>query len=72
MLFSYSRPDRYVRLFGEFFYDPLKWRESVPFVEQLRAFQELINEGKVTWIFGDNLSVLVINWIKIWKAMKLH
>lgn len=34
-------------LFGEFFYDPTKWRQSVPFIEQLRAFQELIHEGKV-------------------------
>ncbi|KAG5600848.1 hypothetical protein H5410_032218 [Solanum commersonii] len=39
-------PDRYVPLFGEFFYETSKWRPSVPFVEQLRAFQELINEGK--------------------------
>ncbi|KAH7845218.1 hypothetical protein Vadar_005330 [Vaccinium darrowii] len=39
-------PDRYVPLFGEFFYDPSKWRQSVPFVEQLRALQELIDEGK--------------------------
>lgn len=35
-------------LFGELFYDPSKWRPSVPFVEQLKAFQELIDEGKVT------------------------
>ncbi|KAJ0803128.1 putative aldo-keto reductase, NADP-dependent oxidoreductase domain-containing protein [Helianthus annuus] len=47
-------PDRYVALFGEFFYDPLKWRESVPFVEQLRAFQELIEEGKVRYIGVSN------------------
>ncbi|KAK9160327.1 hypothetical protein Syun_006668 [Stephania yunnanensis] len=39
-------PDRCVPLFGEFFYDPSKWRPSVPFVEQLEAFQELIDEGK--------------------------
>ncbi|XP_076929429.1 uncharacterized protein LOC143593816 [Bidens hawaiensis] len=47
-------PDRYVALFGEFSYDPLKWRESVPFVEQLRAFQELIEEGKVRYIGVSN------------------
>ncbi|AES86809.1 putative NADP-dependent oxidoreductase domain-containing protein [Medicago truncatula] len=41
-------PDRYVALFGEYSYDPSKWRPSVPFVEQLQAFQELINEGKLT------------------------
>lgn len=34
-------------LFGEFSYDPSKWRPSIPFVEQLKAFQELIDEGKV-------------------------
>lgn len=43
----FLRPDRYVPLFGEFLYDPSKWRPSVPFVEQLRTFQELIDEGKV-------------------------
>lgn len=48
---SESRPDRYVPLFGEFSYDPSKWRSSVPFVEQLQAFQELIDEGKVCNIF---------------------
>ncbi|KAM7462530.1 hypothetical protein LguiA_030651 [Lonicera macranthoides] len=47
-------PDRYVALFGEFFYDPSKWRESVPFIEQLRAFQELIDEGKVRYIGVSN------------------
>ncbi|TKY53725.1 tas protein [Spatholobus suberectus] len=47
-------PDRYVPLFGEFSYDPSKWRPSVPFVEQLQAFQELINEGKVRYIGVSN------------------
>ncbi|KAL6970573.1 hypothetical protein U1Q18_030269 [Sarracenia purpurea var. burkii] len=47
-------PDRYVALFGEFFYDPSKWRPSVPFVEQLRALQELIDEGKVRNIGVSN------------------
>ncbi|XP_047176746.1 protein tas-like [Vigna umbellata] len=47
-------PDRYVALFGEFTYDPSKWRPSVPFVEQLQAFQELINEGKVRYIGVSN------------------
>ncbi|KAI3504086.1 hypothetical protein L1887_32630 [Cichorium endivia] len=47
-------PDRYVALFGEFLYDPSKWRQSVPFIEQLRAFQELINEGKVRYIGVSN------------------
>ncbi|KAF3780611.1 tas protein [Nymphaea thermarum] len=47
-------PDRYVSLFGEFFYDYEKWRPSVPIVEQLRAFQELIKEGKVRYIGVSN------------------
>ncbi|MED6148894.1 hypothetical protein PIB30_057338 [Stylosanthes scabra] len=47
-------PDRYVPLFGEYSYDPSKWRPSVPFVEQLQAFQELINEGKVRYIGVSN------------------
>ncbi|KAL5542272.1 hypothetical protein UlMin_009982 [Ulmus minor] len=47
-------PDRYVALFGEFTYDSSKWRPSVPFVEQLRAFQELIDEGKVRYIGVSN------------------
>ncbi|KAF5950661.1 hypothetical protein HYC85_012654 [Camellia sinensis] len=47
-------PDRYVALFGDFFYDPSKWRPSVPFVEQLRALKELIDEGKVRNIGVSN------------------
>ncbi|XP_024996115.1 uncharacterized protein LOC112529207 [Cynara cardunculus var. scolymus] len=47
-------PDRYVALFGEFFYDPSKWRQSVPFLEQLRAFEELIQQGKVRYIGVSN------------------
>ncbi|KAK7243081.1 hypothetical protein RIF29_37865 [Crotalaria pallida] len=47
-------PDRYVALFGEYSYDPSKWRPSVPFVEQLQAFQELINAGKVRYIGVSN------------------
>lgn len=47
-------PDRYVALFGEFSYDPLKWRPSIPFVEQLLAFKELIDEGKVRYIGVSN------------------
>ncbi|KAL5851803.1 hypothetical protein ACOSQ3_006921 [Xanthoceras sorbifolium] len=47
-------PDRYVPLFGEYTYDYSKWRPSVPFVEQLRALQELIDEGKVRYIGVSN------------------
>ncbi len=48
---THFRPDRYVPLFGELTYNSAKWRASVPFIEQLQAFQELIDEGKV--IFPD-------------------
>ncbi|GFQ07467.1 protein tas [Phtheirospermum japonicum] len=47
-------PDRYVPLFGEYVYDPSKWRSSVPVIEQLRAFQELIDQGKVRYIGVSN------------------
>ncbi|XP_004497872.1 uncharacterized protein [Cicer arietinum] len=47
-------PDRYVPLFGDYSYDSSKWRPSVPFIEQLQAFQELINEGKVRYIGVSN------------------
>ncbi|XP_023645343.1 uncharacterized protein LOC17900411 [Capsella rubella] len=47
-------PDRYVPLFGDFYYDTSKWRPSVPFAEQLRAFQDLIDEGKVRYIGVSN------------------
>ncbi|KAH6778045.1 oxidoreductase superfamily protein [Perilla frutescens var. hirtella] len=47
-------PDRYVPLFGEYIYDPSKWRPSVPFAEQLRGFQELIDQGKVRYIGVSN------------------
>ncbi|KAJ4778116.1 Voltage-gated potassium channel subunit beta-1 [Rhynchospora pubera] len=47
-------PDRYVPLFGEFSYDSAKWRPSVPFEEQLKAFEELISAGKVRYIGVSN------------------
>jgi hypothetical protein len=46
------RPDRYVPIFGGFSYDSTKWRPSVPFEDQLKAFQELIDEGKVLFPFS--------------------
>ncbi|KAL0297864.1 UNVERIFIED_CONTAM: protein tas [Sesamum angustifolium] len=52
---TYSKyTDRYVALFGEYFYDPSKWRSSMSFVEQLRGFQELIDQGKVRYIGVSN------------------
>ncbi|KAK9059060.1 hypothetical protein SSX86_021679 [Deinandra increscens subsp. villosa] len=63
-------PDRYVALFEEhFYYDPSKWRQSVPFVEKLRAFQELIEEGKVRYIGVSNeTSYGVMEFIHAAKA----
>uniref|UniRef100_A0A803KSY2 NADP-dependent oxidoreductase domain-containing protein n=1 Tax=Chenopodium quinoa TaxID=63459 RepID=A0A803KSY2_CHEQI len=49
-------PDRYAPLFGEFLYDYNKWREGVPFEEQLKALQEVIDEGKVRYIGVSNES----------------
>ncbi|XP_039116747.1 LOW QUALITY PROTEIN: protein tas-like [Dioscorea cayenensis subsp. rotundata] len=47
-------PDRYVPVFGEFSYDPSKWRPSIPISEQLKAFQDLIDEGKIRYIGVSN------------------
>ncbi|XP_010457486.1 PREDICTED: uncharacterized protein LOC104738963 [Camelina sativa] len=47
-------PDRYVPLFGDFYYDTSKWRASVPFAEQLRALKDLVDEGKVRYIGVSN------------------
>ncbi|KAM0884009.1 hypothetical protein ACQ4PT_031249 [Festuca glaucescens] len=47
-------PDRYVALYGEFSYNSTKWRPSVPFEDQLKALQELIDEGKVRYIGVSN------------------
>ncbi|ONI26687.1 hypothetical protein PRUPE_1G039700 [Prunus persica] len=49
-LIQINWPDRYAPIFGAYSYDFSKWRPSVPFVEQLKAFQELIDEGKVRYI----------------------
>ncbi|GAB2265987.1 hypothetical protein Dimus_001018 [Dionaea muscipula] len=65
-------PDRYVALFGDFTYDPAKWRPSVPFVEQLRALQELIDEGKVRYIGVSNeTSYGVMEFVNTAKVERL-
>lgn len=63
MVYLQYRPDRYVPVFGEFSYDYSKWRPSSPFVEQLKAFQDLIDEGKVTgcYTFNDLYLPYVLN-----------
>jgi aryl-alcohol dehydrogenase-like predicted oxidoreductase len=47
-------PDRYVPLFGAPPYDASLERESIPFEDQLRAFEELIKAGKVRYIGVSN------------------
>ncbi|KAA8495929.1 Protein tas [Porphyridium purpureum] len=47
-------PDRYVPLFGMRAYDPQFERDAVPIVEQLRAFKELVDEGKVRYLGVSN------------------
>ncbi|XP_066336072.1 uncharacterized protein [Miscanthus floridulus] len=65
-------PDRYVALFGEFSYNPTKWRPSIPFEEQLKAFQELIDEGKVRYIGVSNeTSYGVMEFVHAAKAQGL-
>ncbi|KAA3467927.1 aldo-keto reductase-like [Gossypium australe] len=54
LYWCFTMPDRYVPLFGEYFYDSSKWRPSIPFVEQLQALQEVIDEGKVRYIGVSN------------------
>eukprot|EP00252_Welwitschia_mirabilis_P022366 TRINITY_DN602_c0_g1_i1.p1 TRINITY_DN602_c0_g1~~TRINITY_DN602_c0_g1_i1.p1 ORF type:complete len:417 (-),score=64.09 TRINITY_DN602_c0_g1_i1:326-1576(-) len=63
-------PDRYVPIFGEFFYDPSKWRESIPFAEQLQAFQEVIEQGKVRYIGVSNETAFGV--MEFTKASKLE
>ncbi|KAJ7526049.1 hypothetical protein O6H91_17G079400 [Diphasiastrum complanatum] len=65
-------PDRYVPLFGEFLYDVSRWRVSVPFDEQLRALQTVINEGKVRYIGVSNeTSYGVMEFVHAAKALGL-
>ncbi|KAL8524682.1 hypothetical protein ACS0TY_014329 [Phlomoides rotata] len=62
-------PDRYVALFGEYFYDPSKWRSSVPFSEQLGGLQELIDQGKVRYIGVSNeMSFRVMEFVHAAKV----
>jgi len=53
-LYHIHWPDRYVPLFGEDGYDTKKERESISFVEQLEALQEVVQAGKVRYIGLSN------------------
>ncbi|CAM6098184.1 unnamed protein product [Calypogeia fissa] len=47
-------PDRYVPTFGRYMFDFDQTRLSVPFEEQLGAFQDLIQQGKLRYIGVSN------------------
>eukprot|EP00249_Psilotum_nudum_P012528 c23835_g2_i1 orf=99-1382(+) len=65
-------PDRYVPLFGEYFYDVSKWRTSVPFIEQLQALQDLIQQGKVRYVGVSNETPYgVMEFVHLAKSMGL-
>ncbi|CAM6097076.1 unnamed protein product [Calypogeia fissa] len=47
-------PDRYVPMFGKWMFDFDQTRMGVPFEEQLGAFQDLIQQGKLRYIGVSN------------------
>ncbi|MGI0486920.1 NADP(H)-dependent aldo-keto reductase [Pantanalinema rosaneae CENA516] len=53
-LYQIHWPDRYVPLFGQTSYDPKQIRDTVPIVEQLSAFADLIHAGKIRYIGLSN------------------
>lgn len=55
-LYQIHWPDRYVPLFGAPDYDPRHERQSVAIVEQLEAFAELIQAGKIRYLGISNES----------------
>jgi len=53
-LYQIHWPDRYVPLFGAPDYDPSQERDTVPIVEQLEVFAELITAGKIRYLGLSN------------------
>ncbi|MFB2738243.1 aldo/keto reductase [Umezakia ovalisporum] len=53
-LYQIHWPDRYVPLFGAPDYDPSYERETVPIVEQLAAFGDLVKAGKIRYLGVSN------------------
>ncbi|NEO30563.1 MAG: NADP(H)-dependent aldo-keto reductase [Symploca sp. SIO3C6] len=53
-LYQIHWPDRYVPLFGAPDYDPNQERDTIPIVEQLEVFAELIKAGKVRYLGLSN------------------
>ncbi|MGG6292851.1 NADP(H)-dependent aldo-keto reductase [Leptolyngbya sp. AN02str] len=47
-------PDRYVPLFGETQFDPARDRPTIPIEEQLQAFAEVIQAGKIRYLGLSN------------------
>jgi len=53
-LYQIHWPDRYVPAFGKLAYDPSEERATVPILEQLQAFDEVIKAGKVRYLGLSN------------------
>ena len=53
-LYQIHWPDRYVPLFGAPDYDPRYQRETVPILEQLEAFADLVKAGKIRYLGVSN------------------
>ena len=53
-LYQIHWPDRYVPLFGATDYHPRHERETVPLLEQLEAFADLVKAGKIRYLGVSN------------------
>lgn len=53
-LYQLHWPDRYVPLFGQAVYNPKQHRQSVPIIEQLTVFADLIQAGKIRYLGLSN------------------
>jgi aryl-alcohol dehydrogenase-like predicted oxidoreductase len=55
-LYQIHWPDRYLPLFGNFFYDPKEERPTIPIDEQLEAFSGFVKAGKIRYLGLSNES----------------
>ncbi|MBU7585575.1 MAG: NADP(H)-dependent aldo-keto reductase [Nostoc sp. TH1S01] len=53
-LYQIHWPDRYVPRFGQTIFDPTHVKPSVPIVEQLEAFADIIQSGKIRYLGLSN------------------
>ncbi|MCC5638979.1 NADP(H)-dependent aldo-keto reductase [Nostoc sp. CHAB 5844] len=53
-LYQIHWPDRYVPRFGQTIFDPTQVKPSVPIVEQLEAFADIIQSGKIRYLGLSN------------------